>query len=261
MATGRTVTKWDRVYLDGLDMSGYVTSLGPLMWSFDEVDYFALSDPAQGALPGLPHISPGVLNGIFDNTATTSLHALASGAGSKRLVTLARGTRAAPIAGDACFVAYAVQDDYLAVQTGQAAMVTVKFGQVEQTTEIPYADPWGWLLHPLGIETTGTLPNIATGIDDLISPATTSANGGYFWYHLLTSNGTVTLVAQHAAANNNGSFATINAATSGAIDATAAPLFGIVAVPVGQTVNRYLRFNAVMGSATTCKFVSGFVRG
>lgn len=259
MATGRTVTKWDRVYLDGLDMSGYVTALGPLVWAFDEVNYFALSDPCQGALPGMPHITPTALNGIFDNTATSGLHVLASGAGTKRLVTMARGIRAAPALGDPCFTAYVVQDDYLAVAAGQASMVTVKFGQVEQTTEVPFPNPWGPLLHPKSAETA--VNSSGTGADDLISPAITSANGGYLWYHLLSSNGTVTLKAQNSATQVNGNYVDITGATSGSIDATAAPLFGLAATAAGVSVLRYLRWQLVLGTATTATFVSGFVRG
>jgi hypothetical protein len=265
MPTGRTVPqRFDRVYIDGLDMSAYTrgdvpVALGPLSWMFDEVDFFALSDAVQGAFPGMPHISPGTLNGIFDNTATTGLHALASGAGVKRLVTLARGIQAAPALGDPCFTAYCVQDNYMGVQAGQAQMVTIKFGQVEDTTIIAFPKPWGPLLHAKQAETA--VNSSGTGADDLISPATTSANGGYFWYHLLTSDGNVTLKAQNSATQVNGNYVDITGATSGVITGAVSPQFGIVATAAGLSVLRYLRWQLVFSGGTTATFVCGFVRG
>jgi hypothetical protein len=216
-----------------------------------------MSDAVEGALPGMPKITLGTLNAIFDNTATSGLHVVASGAGVDRLVTVARGIRAAPAAGDPCFTCYAVQDNYLATEEGGAAFATIKFGQVAEDQVIAFAKAWGPLLHPKGTETAA---NTATGVDDL-SVGTTSTNGGFFWWHLLSSDGTVTLKAQNAATNSDGSFSDITGATSGSITAAVSPKFGWSATAAGLTVTRYLRPQLALGTATTLVYVSGFVRG
>lgn len=260
MPTGRTVPqRWDRFYFDGLDMSTYGAALGPLAWSFDEVDFYAPGDSCQGALPGMPHISPGTFNGIFDNTATVGLHVLANAAGTKRLVTVARGIQAAPAIGDPCFTCYAVQGDYMAQAAGQSQMVNIKFGPVEDSTVIAFPRPWGPLLHNKQAETA--VNSSATGADDLISPAITSTNGGYFWWHMMSSNGTVTVKAQNSATQINGNYVDITGATSGSVDATSTPQFGIAATAAGVSVLRFLRWQLVLGTATTVTFVAGFVRG
>ena len=126
MATGRTVPAvWDRVYIDGLDMSGYARTIGPLSWSYKDTDLRAMSDAAAGGLPGIATISPGTLSAVFDNTAATGLHVIASGAGVKRLVTVARGIRAAPAQGDPCFTSYAVQKNYIAEETVSCGRILV----------------------------------------------------------------------------------------------------------------------------------------
>ena len=85
---GRTVSKYIRVYYDGYDVSGYASKIGPLQWEFNPADLTTFSDAVHGYLAELCMINVGTLNGNFDNTATSGLHALASaGAGSKHLVT------------------------------------------------------------------------------------------------------------------------------------------------------------------------------
>lgn len=255
MGTGRTVAGvWDRVYMDGRDMSGYARSLGPLSWEYAETDLKALSDAAGGGLPGIVSINIGTLNGIFDNTASTGLHALASGAGVKRLVTLARGIRAAPAAGDPCFTAYAVQKNYFATDDSGAATVTMDFAGLDVTQLTNYARPWGVLLHATGAETA---VNTAIGQDGLAA----STAGGWFWYHIASANGTVTIKAQDAATNSDGSFTDLTGATSGVVDPSAAPVFGAAALAITATVRRYTRWQLVFGTATTATFVCGLNRG
>ena len=105
-----------------------------------------------------------------------------------------------------------------------------------------------------------TAANTATGVDDLFT-GTTSTNGGYLWYHILTADGTATVKAQNASTNSDGSFSDITGATSGSVDASAAPKFGVAATAAGLTVTRYLRWQIALGTATTLSFVCGFVRG
>ena len=72
MATGRTVPRWVRFYADGFDLSGFSRTVGPLKWEFEEADLTVqMADAAKGFMPNLASISPGILNGVFDNTATS----------------------------------------------------------------------------------------------------------------------------------------------------------------------------------------------
>ena len=259
MATGRTVaSRFDRVYMDGLDISAYTASpagLGPLAWEYPEADVTALSDAAHGALPGVPMVNPGTLNGIFDNTATTGLHALASGVAAARLVTLARGIRAAPALGDPCFTAYTTQLTYTATESGGAAFVNIDFAkELNQPNLMRFSKPWGHLLHPSGAETA---VNTATGADDY---GASTALGSWFWFHCWAGNGTVTIKAQDAAVNSNGSFADVTGLTSGVVTASSTPIFGQVASAAGATLRQYTRWQIVLGTATTVTFVCGVVR-
>ena len=98
------------------------------------------------------------------------------------------------------------------------------------------------------------------------SPAETSwvsnsEYGGDMAYHLFTSDDAVTLKGQHAAANEDGSFADLGGCTSGSIDASAAPVSGfVVTTAKTTTVNRYLRWQIDLGVANTATFALAFVR-
>jgi hypothetical protein len=109
-------------------------------------------------------------------------------------------------------------------------------------------------LHASAAETGA---NTGTGIDD---NGASSTLGGIFVYHLLSSDGTVTLTAQDATTNSNGSFSNITGATSGSIDATTTPQSGMIALGATSTVRRYLRWQLAFGTASTATFVMAFIR-
>src|SRR5262245_49774619 len=96
---GRTVSKHLRTYIDGYDLSSYFSKAGPLQHGFSQAKVFNFADGVEGALPNHAAISPGQLQGVLDNTATSGLHAALGSAGTKRVVTIAVGDRAAPAAG------------------------------------------------------------------------------------------------------------------------------------------------------------------
>lgn len=253
MATGRTHNRWLRVYLDGYDMSGYARDLGECGAVYDAIDLTALSDAVKGVLPGQPALMGGPLNGLLDNTATAGLHVVASGAGVARALMAPIGIRAVPAAGDPCFAATLQQLSYQSTDSGGGAFVTVGFGGASPSALPGAGNPWGLLVHAKGAE-TGV--NSSTGLDDR---GASSALGGLFAYQAFSSNGSVTLKLQHAAANNDGSFADLTGATSGSINASVTPAAGQVAIaPV--TVNRYLRWQLVLGTATTVTFALAFIR-
>jgi hypothetical protein len=81
-----------------------------------------------------------------------------------------------------------------------------------------------------------------------------------FAYHIFSSDGTVTVKCQHASANNDGSFADLTGATSGSVDATSTPQHGLAALSTSLTVNRYLRWQISLGTATTVTFAAALIR-
>lgn len=253
MATGRTVTKHWRVYADGYDLSGYSRSIGPLGISFAEEggDAPALTDAVKGVLPGQGTVMVGTLNAIFDNTATSGLHAVMN-AVDQRDIMVAMGIRAAPAQGDPIFVAQSEQTAYVPEADGMMG-VTIPFGAGSaRATTMLFAKPFGVLLHAKGAETA---VNSAVGVDDWGAQTTL---GGYMMYHAFTSNGTATIKVQDASTNSDGSFGDL--LSSGVIDPSSSPLSGIVATATGATVKRYLRWQIVLGTATTVTFALGFVR-
>ena len=63
MSVGRTKHKWERVYVDGYDLSGYGRTIGPLSWAYDEADLTAhMSDTVKGYLPNNANVNLGTFN-------------------------------------------------------------------------------------------------------------------------------------------------------------------------------------------------------
>lgn len=249
----RTVTKHTRFYMDGYDLSGYSRSVGALEVTMDTQEEAAFTDGVKNVLPNHATVNIGTLNGYFDNTATSGLHVIANGAGVIRNVMIPIGFLAAPTAGDPVFCGQFEQQGYY--QEGDVnAYVSIPFGGWSgSASTLLYNKPWGSLLHPNGAETA---VNTATGIDDR-GAATTS--GGYFVYQVFAGNGTATIKVQDAATNTNPSFSDLSGATSGSIDCSTVK-YGLVALGTTATVRRYLRWQIVLGTATTVTFASAFVR-
>ena len=110
--------------MDGYDMSGYSRSIGPLTWNYPTADLTVLNDAIRGGLPDTPEISPGTLNGIFDNTETSGLHVVANAAGVTRDIMVAIGILAAPAQGDPVFVCQANQLGYMGGEDAGAMIAT-----------------------------------------------------------------------------------------------------------------------------------------
>lgn len=254
MATGRTVKRWVRVYVDGYDMSGYTRDIGPLSVTYDEVEQLALSDGVRGALPNQPDISIGTLNGLFDNTASSGIHAVLGSAGVSRDVLVAIGIRAEPAAGDPAFMGAFNHNGYHIAPAGGDIALTVPFGKTSPAEAMLYEKPWGVLLHANGEEEGA---NSAAGIDDYGAP---TAAGGFLVYQILsvTGTGTVTISVDDSA--NNSAWTALSGATSGAIAHTAVPCAGIIQLGKTATVRRYLRWQMALDTITAATFVLGFMR-
>ena len=247
------------MYVDGYDLSGYSRSVGPLTVEHDTPELTSWTDTVKGYLPNHPQVTLGEYNAVFDNTATTGLHALVNGAGVKRTALVAIGMRAAPVAGDVCFGGQFTQSGYSAVDDGGAVVVSIPFaGWAGDATSLGYGKGFGQLLHASGAE-TGV--NAAVGVDNDAAAATT--RGGYMVYQVLASSNaahTATLKVQDSATNaDDASFSDLASATTGVITVTAG-VSGIVAIGASATVRRYLRWQIVLGTATSVSFVLSFHR-
>lgn len=253
MATGRTVTKHTRVYVDAYDMSGYARTIGPLEVAYDEVNVTALQDVHKGYLLGHPQVNVGTLNAVFDNTATVGVHANLGTAGAIRTVLVALGMRGVPADGDPCFGGQFTQSAY---QT-EGEYVNIPFaGWADDATTLLYGNGWGTLLHANAIRLAATGVNAAVGFDNLAVAQT--LKGGYMLYMVTAGDGTATLSVQDAAVNNDGGFVTLAGATSGELNC-AVKQWGLV-VPTTLTVRQYLRWQIAFNSATTVTFVTAFIR-
>ena len=250
MAPGRTTLKHTRVYIDGYDMSGSSRALGPLVWTLDEQDLTCISDAVKGSLMGHATLGVGAINGVMDNTASSGMHVNFNASGVKRAVMLPIGIRAEPAQGDPVYMGEFEQQGY----QYEAPYVNIQFALPSSSNAtLLYDKPWGYLLHAKGEETA---VNTAIGIDD---NAASSALGGYMMYQVFSGDGTATIKVQDAATNLNGSFSDLSGGTSGSIDCTT-PKYGIVAIGKTATVRRYLRWQIVLGTATTVTFALSFVR-
>lgn len=249
----RTHNKHIRVYANGVDLSGYGRSVGTLEWAFDAEPDTAFTDSVKNVLIGKGTINAGPLSAFLDNDAA-GLFAIANAGTQTMNYTVAIGANAAPAQGDNVFAWQFEQTSYQVEPGTGFVSVNVPFGGASHASTLNYQKPWGRLLHAKGTEAA---ENSAVGIDD---DAATAA-GGIFVYHLFSSNGTVTLKAQDAATNTDGNFADLSGATSGSIDASAAPKSGFIKLGTGVTVRRYLRWQLAFGTADTCSFVCAFIRG
>lgn len=261
MATGRTKHKFWRVYVNGYDMSGFSRTIGPLEVTHDEADLTAdMSDTVKGYLKNHTHVNCGTLNAVFDNTATTGLQAIMGTAGNSKNVLAAIGIRAAPANGDPCFGGQFMHSAFQPTDDGGAVTATIPFaGWASDATSLRYGLGFGQLLHANAAE-TGT--NSSTGFDNLQSAVTTT-NGGYMLYQVLASSNashTATLKVQEADTNLDGSFGDLSGATTGVITVTAG-VNGIVALSPTATIKQYLRWQIVLGTATSVTFVLAFMRG
>lgn len=256
MAVGRTHPKWTRFYMAGYDLSGYARTVGPLKWEYDTPDLTAdMADAVRGYLPNVPSISCGDLKGVFDNTVTSGLHAVASSVATSEVVMIPLGIRAAPAAGDPVFMGEFVQLGYQSEESDGALLANIPFGEWDVANRLLYGrdKPWGFLVHA---KAAVTEVNTAVGIDDY---GAATAKGGYMMYQVFAGDGTATITVQDAATNSNASFSNITGATSGEIDCSSVQR-GIVDLTATRDVRQYIRWQISFGDAETVTFALAFMR-
>jgi len=259
MATGRTTLKNYRIFVDGYDLSGYSRSFGPLSCTFEEGVDDAVSLDIKGTWPGQATVGMGTLNGIFDNTPTSGIHAVLATQAQKRNIMIAVGIIAPPVNNDPCFVGQFLQTNYETGPTDNPVTATINFANtsaIGASGSLNYARPWGVLLHALAAETAA---NTAVGLDQLA----TTTKGGYMMYHITAAAGTGAktgaIKVQHSTTTNlDGSFSDL--LSSGTVNC-AAGVSGVVALAKGATVGRYIRFQTSFTLATSITYALAFVRG
>jgi len=252
MATGRTHPRFCRAYLDGYDMSGYSRSYGPLSQTFDEGPDDTFGTDVIGFWPGNSEISIGVLNAVLDNTATSGLHVIANGAGVTRDVMLPIGIQAAPADNDPVFSAQLKQLGYHGQPDANPVGVSIPFGNTSYLADnLIYSRPWGVLLWS---NQEITAVNTAIGLDQ----AAQTTKGGWMMYQIFAGDGTATIKTQDADTNLDGSFGDL--LSSGVIDCSAATS-GVVALAKSATVERYVRPQITLGTATTVTLALSWHRG
>lgn len=259
MTTGRTHPRFARVYIDGRDLSGYSRSFGPLATTFDEGVDDALSLTVKGTMLGNGHVSMGALNGIFDNTATSGIHVLMNGAGVTRTVMIAQGIQAAPAENDPVFAGQFNQLGYYAGPSDNPITATIPFGGTASAAgNMPYAQPWGILLHA-NSAVTGV--NSANGYGG----GGQTTKGGWMCYQVTAAAGTGDITATikvQDAATAGGAYSDL--LSSGVINCGSggvyAPVYGIIDLAPTATVASFTRWQIVLGTATSVTFLLSFHR-
>jgi hypothetical protein len=258
LATGRSLTTFERVYIDGFDMSGYVNSTGEQGIEYPEAVMDCLSDAVTGVLVGKPKISFGPFVTVLDNTPTSGVHVLATAAqGTKRNIMLARGVRGVPAIGDDTFCAPMIQKAYKSNHGTPIVTAGITFAGPDIPSAMAYARFWGKLLHAWGSETGTNSANTNS------NNGAASTAGGWLMYQVysITGAGTVTLSIDDSDTGSS-NWVALSGATSGAIATASAPTSGIVQLATNATVRQYLRPQwAFGGSATAALFALAFMRG
>lgn len=255
----RTNNRWIRPYLNGYRIGDYAASVGNLGFKHEVTAEHTYTDEIKNAIPGRAEITADPINAVLAPSAATGLHELCSSGIGTFDYLVAYGVQAVPKAGDPIFAWRFDQAGYTS-EPG-SGFVTVSIDMVDTfSTSNPailggYSSPFGVLIHADGAE-TGV--NSAAGIDD---NGAASTKGGVFFWHLLSSNGTVTLKLQEASTNSDGNFSDVTGATSGSITAAVTPQSGQVALSSSASIKRYLRWQLAFGAADTATFVLGFHRG
>ena len=245
---------YTRFYINGYDLSGYAINTGDFGFEHDTAKVAAYSDAVKNVSLGMTSIKLGPVNAFLAPSATVGLHELMKSGAVDSDVMIAMGTDNEPVVGQPVFAWRMQQTSYKA--TGADIVgANIEFGGAAYDTVKGYWNPNGLLVHAKGAETA---PNTAVATIDYGAQQT---KGGVFAYQMFSSNGTATLKLQDASTNSNGSFADLSGATSGSIDASTTPKSGFVALSVTATINRYLRWQIALGTATTCTFACAFLLG
>lgn len=255
MATGRTLNRWAKIYIGGIDITPSSKSIGPLVTSFNYDDLTTITDSVKGGLPMSPNITPNVLNGIINAGAGTYMpDGFNNYVGLSKVSSIALGIRAIPAIGDPCFNGHFNVLDLAMEASLDSMALNMQFGNWDAANLPNYTKPWGNVVHAHGAETGANSAN--TNVDN---GAATSL-GGYLAYHVFaSSSGAHTYTISIDDSANGTDWLALSGATTGEISGTG--IGGIVQLGTTATVRRYLRWQLALGTATSVTFFLAFVRG
>jgi hypothetical protein len=168
-------------------------------------------------------------------------------------VTVPIGIRAEPAEGDPVFCGQFLRKSLTSSEDGGLITHSVDFGPWAPHKMYGYNIPWGILAHEYSLETA---VNSATGIDQ----GAATSFGGYILWNAVNANGTATIKLQDAATNSDGSFADVTGLTTGVVDWTTGAPWGMAVTAATATIRRYVRWQIVLGTATSLYFTLAFVR-
>ena len=261
MATGRTLSKWARIYGNGYDLSGHARSIGTLPWEFESPDLFTMTDPIHNHLLGQSTIGPLSFNMILDTTAVSGSHTLLSANNALWDLMIPIGIRADPAMGDPVYMGKFPQKKYVSEEDAGVITASVDFGIWDAGDRTIYKKPWGNLVAPWA---DYSAPNAGLGYDDL-GGAGPTLFGGYMMYQIFafTVAGTVAISLQHSTDNVALNFTELaTPLTTGALATGTFPTAGIVECGRTESIKRFIRYQiALAGGTTHCWMALAFVRG
>lgn len=145
--TGKTATRWYRLWVDGYSMSGLARSIGSMGVEYRPDRVTGWQDPAESHTLGHPAVKFENLEVVFSSGNTYS----SADAGSwdvlndfgERVITLAMGIRDYIVEGDPCFLATQEQTKFESSAGNGSVLVRADF---RQGITRPYANPFGFAL-------------------------------------------------------------------------------------------------------------------
>lgn len=257
MATGRTLSRFERVYVDGYDLSGYGRTIGPLTAEYDVVDMTApMSDAVKGYLINQININCGTFNGVMQSTTDSGIEVSAIQLpGVQRDVMVPVGIRAAPAIGDPVFCCKLAHSGFHVVENGGAITITADFsGQDAADINLP-AIPWGVLLHNKEAETAAN----SSTTDSVLDPRGTTTTGGFMMYQIFAGDIDGKIDVQSSDTNVDGDFANVDGLELLTLTAPSAGIISTTATTT--TINQYTRWQLTVNTGNTITFALALVRG
>ena len=237
MATGKTHSRWLRLFVDEVNLSGDSRQIGQFGVNYDLANLEGWSDPIKYVNMGQVNHTLTGYQAVFNNTASTGAYTELV-ALEEYVVSLLIGIRAAPALGDPAYIGSYEQASF-DVSGQDAILMSVDFAKA--ITDMDHERAFGIVLEPGSTSRTATLTG--TSVDNGAS----SSNGALAHLHVtVSSGGTWTLKVQDSA--NDADWADL--ITFAADGSVVAGERGDVA----GTVDRYLRalFTRTSGSLTAC---------
>lgn len=262
----RSISRFSRFYAGGYDLSGETRSIGPLSWEHDQTDDACLDWEIKGGYCGSPTILTGQVNTILRHETDASLSPLDwldGMAGTNAVIMAPIGEMAAPVAGVHTWMTAQRMKPPVMSGGGESEMTTVTltfapsgFLSDSAGTLLAYNNPWGRLIHAKAARTAA---NTATGYDWGAS----TTHGGWMMAQIfaVAGTGSVTITAQHASTNSDGSFSNITGLTTGAVADTSIPTAVIAQAATTATIERYTRWQISLSGITSVTFALSLARG